>query len=580
MKITSCMYTGMRMAIVLAMLTAACSTKERQLSFQAPLFDNMGDYHLPVTAQSPDAGRFVTQGILLANAFNHMEAARSFREAIRLDSTCALAYWGLAYVLGPNYNAGTNLGETEEIRYAMQKALQYASGAQGWEQALIHALSTKFPEEGEPDETVYAQHMEQAYTAFPQNDFIVTLYAEALMNLHAWDLYTRKGGEPKPWTSQIVSVIEKALVLNPLNPLANHLYIHATEGAPDVEKALPSAERLASLVPGAGHLVHMPSHIYINTGDYYLGSLANERAVTIDSAYIAQCQVTGVYPQLYFPHNWHFLSATAAFEGRGAKSVEAAFQTAAIIDRYYLREPGFETTQHYVTIPYHVLVKFAQWEKIMVLPAPDEDLIYPAAIWHYARGMAYANSGKLTNAKEELAIVQKLTASDDVKNTLIWEINSAVNICTIAFHVLAGEIDRLEGRTQQAINHFEAGIAIEDQLNYNEPPDWFFSVRHYLGELLLENGQPALAEAVYREDLSYWVKNGFALNGLYHSLHMQQKHTEAADVQQQFFTAWQRADVDLKYSRLDAEKRQYLAIAIRDNTPPNLVYLAGALCYK
>jgi tetratricopeptide (TPR) repeat protein len=565
--------------IVVGMLSKACKS-DLSNTFEAPLFNNLGKFDIPVTATSSYAKRFFTQGVIMANAFNHAEAARSFREAIRQDSTCAMAYWGLAYVLGPNYNTNSDQGDRAEILTAVNKAVRYSQQTKLWEQALIHAIALKFPRDSNTDEEAYASAMRTAYQQFPDNDIIVTLFAESLMNLHAWDLYTRKGGEAKPWTPEIVSVIEHALTLNPENPLANHLYLHATEAAPDVEKALPSAERLKTLVPGAGHLVHMPSHIYINTGDYHEGSLANEAAVKVDSAYIAQCNVQGVYPQLYYPHNWHFLSATAALEGRGSRSIEAAFKTAEIIDRNYLRQGGFETTQHFITIPYNVLVKFSQWEKIIVLPQPDEDLVYPRAIWHYARGMAYANTGKLMEAKRELDSVKALAETEVVKTMLIWEINTTADICAIAIHTLSAEIDRFTGDYAAAETHLLKAIAIEDKLNYNEPPDWFFSVRHWLGDLYLETGKYKEAEGVYREDLTYWVKNGFALNGLYHSLKLQGKTTEAEGVQKQFETAWRNADSILKFSRIDEATRKNLVIRVDETTPNNLVYIAGTFCNK
>ncbi len=563
--------------IAFGFLMKSCKN-DQSLNFQAPLFDNLGGFRIPVTTESEYAGKFFTQGVIWANAFNHAEAARSFREAIRQDTTCAMAYWGLAYVLGPNYNTSSNQGENDEILMAVQKAKHFSNATEPWEQALIHAISVKFPSNGSPDEEAYAAAMRKAYQASPDNDIIVTLFAESLMNLHAWDLYTRKGGEQKPWTAEIVSTIEHALKLAPNNPLANHLYIHATEAAPDVEKALKSADRLKTLVPGAGHLVHMPSHIYINTGDYHEGSLANEAAVKVDSAYIAKCNVTGVYPQMYYPHNWHFLSATAALEGRGARSIEAAFKTAEIIDKNYLHQDGFATTQHYITIPYNVLVKFAQWEKIIALPKPEKNLKYPTAIWHYARGMAYANTGKIEHAKKELEALETLSATEEVQSLKIWEINSGADVTAIAIHVLRGEIFRITGALAQSADQFKQAIKIEDQLNYTEPPDWFFSVRHFLGDVLLEMGNFEEAEKVYREDLGYWVKNGFALNGLYHSLLKQGKNEEAATVKRQTEEAWRYADSELKFSRIDEAKRTNLAIKVDETTPNDLVYIAGNFC--
>jgi tetratricopeptide (TPR) repeat protein len=572
------MFVGVLIGIVaIGLLSKSCKS-DQPSAFEAPLFDNMGKYEIQITSRSKFTKRFFTQGVIMANAFNHAEAARSFKEAIRQDSTCAMAYWGLAYVLGPNYNTNSDQGDRDEILNAVDKALLHSHQAEDWEKALVRAIAVKFPRHASTDEEAYASAMRTAYQQFPDNDFIVTLFAESIMNLHAWDLYTRKGGEAKPWTPEIVSVIEHAIKLNPNNPLANHLYLHATEAAPDVEKALTSAMRLKTLVPGAGHLVHMPSHIYINTGDYHEGSLANEQAVKVDSIYIAQCQVQGVYPQLYYPHNWHFLSATAALEGRGTRAIEAAFKTAQIIDQHYLRQPGFETTQHFITIPYNVLVKFAQWEKITALPKPDNDLKYPRAIWHYARGMAYANTGKLNAAKQELDSLTSLAESDAVKNMMIWEINSAADLCNIAIHALTAELERYQGNLASAEKHLLAAIAIEDNLNYNEPPDWFFSIRHTLGELYIEMKKYTDAEIVYREDLTYWVKNGFALNGLYHSLMLQEKTEAANDIKKQFDHAWRYADSELKFSRIDEAKRKNLIVRINETTPNNLVYIAGTFC--
>lgn len=565
---------------VLAFGLVLKSCTERNPQFQAPLFDNLGEFEIPITTSSEYTTRFFSQGVVLANAFNHAEAARSFREAIRQDSTCAMAHWGLAYVLGPNYNTNSDQGDTKEIQLAIRKAIELASITEPWEQALIHALANKFPANANTAEDAYSAAMRKAYQQFPENDIVVTLFAESLMNLHAWDLYTRKGGEPKAWTAEIVSTLEQALKLNPANPLANHLYLHATESAADIEKALPSAERLKTLVPGAGHLVHMPSHIYINTGDYHAASIANEEAVKVDSMYIAQCNVQGVYAQMYYPHNWHFLSATAALEGRGTRSIEAAFKTAEIINRHYLREPGFETTQHYITIPYNVLVKFSQWEKIIALPQPEVDLKYPRAIWHYARGMAYANSNKLNKAKEALDSLKLLTQSEEVKNMMIWEINTTADISNIAIHVLAGEIERIEGNFEAAIEHFKQAVVVEDQLNYNEPPDWFFSVRHFLGDVYLRAGKYEEAEKVYREDLTYWVNNGFALSGLYHSLALQNRAKDAEEVKKKFETSWRYADTTLEFSRMDEKTRKDLAIRVDETTPNDLLYIAGTFCKK
>lgn len=557
--------------------TTGC--KESQPSFEAPVLKNIGNYSVPVTTKSKHAQMFFNQGIIMANNFNHAEAERSFREAIRQDTTFAMGYWGIAYVLGPNFNSSANMGTVNEIRTAVTKAVALSEGAAPWERAMIKAIQIKFPmDTTATDAEGFTNAMKQAFTEFPDHSFVATLYAEAVMNLHPWDFYAGKGGEARPWTPELVSLLEKVISIDSINPLANHLYLHATEAGPDLSKALISADRLKRLVPSAGHLVHMPSHIYINTGDYHEGSIANEAAVIADSIYIAECKAQGYYPQMYYPHNYHFLAATAAFEGRAARSIEAAYKTASLIDKKYYHEPGFEMVQHYLTIPNHILIKFGQWEKILTLPQPTEDLVYPTAIWHYTRGMAYANTGKADQAREELKKLNELSQSPTIADQMNWGINKVTDVCKISSKVLEAELDVKAGKYKEAIQLLTEAIAIEDNLNYNEPPDWFFSVRHTLGNVLLKTKDYAQAEKIYREDLSHWPKNGFALNGLFESLTGQGKAAEAAEIQKQFNEGWKYADVALKASAIDPDKRKDLALKIDDKSPDALVYLASTIC--
>lgn len=573
------MKTGINLALVTATIFAMAACQEKSVTFEAPVLKNIGDYTVPVSTSSKHAQKFFDQGIVMANNFNHAEAERSFREAVRLDSTLAIGYWGIAYVLGPNFNSAANMGTVEEIRKATAKAVQLARHASTWEQAVIKALQTKFPMDTlATNAGGFTEAMKEAFEQFPENSFVATLYAEAVMNLHPWDFYARKGGEPRPWTPEVVTLLEKVIAIDPKNPLANHLYLHATEASANLDKALISAERLKTLVPSAGHLVHMPSHIYINTGDYHAGSLANEQAVVADSLYIAECKSQGYYPQMYYTHNYHFLAATAALEGRGARALEAAYKTAGLVDKKYFHEPGFEMVQHYLTIPAHILVKFAQWEKILALPKPTDDLIYPTAIWHYARGMAYVHTGNKARAAEELKKVKELSQSSTIADQLNWGINKVTEVCAISSKVLEAEIKRAEEKTPDAIALLKEAITIEDNLNYNEPPDWFFSVRHVLGNLLLKAGDFTGAEAVYREDLATWPRNGFALNGLAESLAGQGKSAEAEEVKKQFTESWKYADTVLKGSSVDPEKRSNLAIRIDASSPGTLVYLSSVLC--
>ena len=563
--------------IAITMLTAGC--KEKPPTFEAPVLKNIGDYSVPVSTKSNYSQLFFNQGIIMANNFNHAEAERSFREAVRQDTTFAMGYWGIAYVLGPNFNSSANMGTVNEIRQAVTKAVQFSEQASPWEKAVIKAIQIKFPMDTTlTDGEGFANSMQQAFKQFPDHSFVATLYAESVMNLHPWDFYAGRGGAPRPWTNEIVSLLENVIAIDPKNPLANHLYLHATEASADVSKALVSAERLKTLVPSAGHLVHMPSHIYINTGDYHEGSLANEAAVLADSLYIAECQAQGYYPQMYYPHNYHFLAATAAFEGRGARSIEAAYKTASLIDKKYYHEPGYEMVQHYLTIPSHLLVKFGQWEKILTLPKPSEDLIYPTAIWHYARGMAYVNLDKTEQAKEELIKLNELSQSPSIADQMNWGINKVTEVCRIASNVLEAELDVKDGKYNEAITLLKEAITIEDNLNYNEPPDWFFSVRHLLGNLLLTTKDYAQAEIIYKEDLAHWPKNGFALNGLVESYRGQGKTKEAEELRIQFNEAWKNADTELIASVVDPAKRNNLTLRIDEQSPSALVYLASSFC--
>jgi tetratricopeptide (TPR) repeat protein len=562
----------------LALLSVAgCS--ENRPSFNAPVLKNIGTYNVGVTTQSTYSQMFFNQGIIMANNFNHAEAHRSFKEAVRLDSTFAMGYWGIAYVLGPNFNSSANMGTIHEIRNAVARAAALVDHTTDWEKALINAIRIKFPVDTlSINAEGFASAMKQAFMQFPDNSFVATLYAESVMNLHPWDFFNREDGTPRPWTPELVSLLEKVIAIDPENPLANHLYLHATEAGPDLSKALISAQRLETLVPSAGHLVHMPSHIYINTGDYHQGSISNENAVVADSLYIAECNAQGYYPQLYYPHNYHFLAATAAFEGRGARSLEAAYKTASLVDKKYHHEPGYETVQHYLTIPYHILIKFSQWEKILILPSPAEDLIYPTAMWHYARGMAFSNLGEMERARKELGRLNELTQSPAIAEQFIWGINKVTDVCTLASKILEADLAVKENKNKDAIRLLTDAVHLEDYFNYNEPPDWFFSVRHILGNVLLETGSPIEAEKVYREDLTHWPKNGFALNGLSESLLAQGKTTEAQKVKEQFEQAWNLADSPLKGSMIDPSKRKDLTLKIDQDSPNAVVYLAGALC--
>ncbi|MEM9833573.1 MAG: hypothetical protein AAF944_23285 [Bacteroidota bacterium] len=567
------MYCSAIWTLVLLLGIVRCQSPQRSALLQAPLFNNLGNYALKISTDSDLAQRYFNQGLNLTYGFNHAEAERSFREAIRLDSTCAMAYWGAAHVLGTNYNSAMENDLKAEALHLTQLAVANMDDASDWEKALIRALTHRYNYEKTDDQAAldqdYASALAKVYQQFPNSDDITVWYAESLMNLHAWDLYTKRG-IAKPWTPQITDLLERVMKRNPQHPGANHLYIHAVEASDTPARGLASAERLKDLVPGVGHLVHMPSHIYIRTGHYHLGSEANERAIVVDSLYLEECQIQGVYPLALYPHNIHFLAATAALEGRGALAINAAFRTALHTDTVMMREPGWETLQHYHMIPNYLLIKFAQWDHILTLRQPDSTLLYPQGVWHYARGMAYTGKSQLEKAQTELAKLKKVAANPDLPNITIWELNSVDQLLAIAERVLEAEILRQQNDRRAAVTLLREAVEIEGHLNYNEPPDWFFSVRHPLGTILLEMEKFAEAEEVYRDDLFFLPENGWALNGLYLALKAQQKISEAEQVKDRFERAWQYADIQLSASEVKP-----LAYKNIDSSSPFGSYLAG-----
>ena len=519
----------------------------------APIFEGLGNYSFPITTKSKEAQQYFEQGFKLANGFNHAEAARSFKYAIKLDEECAMCHWGLAYVLGPNYNAGMDPNVVEVASQAVKKAMKYMEYTTPREQLLIKIMAKRYPEKVVENRSAfdkaYSDALKLAYEQYPNDDDIAALYAESIMDLHPWDLW-EKDGRPKAWTPEILDILESLLMRNPDHVAAIHLYIHATEASFTPDKALESARRLAALAPGAGHLVHMPSHTYIRTGNYHEGVVTNQKAVIVDSLYVQACHAAGMYPLFLYPHNYHFLTACAALEGSSRTALEAAAIMIEALDTKIMREPGYETIQHFWSIPYYLQVKFAKWDDILSEAQPDQDLIYPRAIWHYARGMAYQAKGQFSLAQKELSSLTALKKHESLEGVAIFDINKMTELLDIATNVLEGEIAASQGDFETSIAKLKAAIFLEDQLNYNEPPDWFFSVRHHLGAVLLKAGKYAEAELVYKKDLELFPETGWALKGLYTSLKKQNKKKEAAETKTRFNKAWQYADVELQGSKV------------------------------
>lgn len=519
----------------------------------APLIDGLDVLHYPITTQNPLVQKYFDQGLVLSYGFNHAEAARSFYYASKLDPECAMCYWGFALVLGPNYNAGMEPDNYQRAWDALQKAIAVSGNATVKEKALINALKERYVAEPVEDrrqlDLDYSAAMKKLYETYQGDPEIAALYAESVMDLYPWDLYD-KNGEPKKWTPAVITLLEKVMKDYPDHPGAHHFYIHATEASNTPERALASAEKFDNgLVPGAGHLIHMPSHTYIQTGDYHKGSLSNLRAVEVDSAYVTTCHAQGAYPLVYYPHNYHFLAATGTLEGNKDRAFLGANKLADRIHPDIMKEPGWSTLQHFYMIPYFVEVKFGAWDKILKRELRDT-LLYPQAISHYARGMAFLGKKDLIKAKSELAKLEVLAKDERLKDMSIWEINSMQSVVDIARKVLRGEILASEGKFEESIVLLREGVALEDALNFQEPPDWFFSVRHTLGAVQIEAGKYAEAVKTFEEDLKILPKNGWAQHGLKLAYQKLENPGKVKQIEGLLKDSWATADVVIETSRI------------------------------
>ncbi len=519
----------------------------------APLFSQLEGIHFPVSTKNAKVQQYFDQGLMLSFGFNHAEAARSFYEAARQDSTCAMCWWGFAYVLGPNYNGGMEKDNFQRAYNAVQKAKSLYANCTQIEKDLIEALTLRYSNDTSISRALldssYAVGMRQVFKKYPADVNIASLFAESLMDLHPWNLW-KKNGSIQPWTNEIMATLEKGLQTEPQHPGANHFYIHATEMSSHAEAGQKSADLLRDLVPGSGHLVHMPSHTYIRTGRYHDGVVANEKAVLVDSLYTEACHAQGVYPLAYYPHNYHFLSACAVLSGESKPAMEGALETARHAHIKLLRDPAWATLQHYYSIPWYVQVKLGLWNDIMKSPAPEKDLKYPLVIWHYAKGMAQLSQNNLPEAKRHLAEMKTIMIDTTIKDLTIWGINSVFDLCIIASKTLEAEICAKDKKFPAAIALLEEAVAKEDALNYNEPPDWFFSVRHHLGAVLLEANRFKDAVKVYQEDLKIYRENGWALRGMMNAYEKLGDKTNLDKTKLRFEQAWKYADIKIFSSRI------------------------------
>ncbi|MGZ8846399.1 MAG: hypothetical protein ACXW3C_08030 [Pyrinomonadaceae bacterium] len=513
----------------------------------APRLQKLGSHVFPVTTKSKQAQLFMNQGLNLSYAFNHAEAGRAYREAARLDANLAMAYWGEALALGPNINAPMDPGNEPKALEVIQKATALKSKASPREQALIDALTHRYSgraEDRHARDVAYADAMRKVHLQFPDDQDIAMLYVESVMDLRPWGYWTRDG-TPYERTAEIVALTEKVMARNSQHPGALHLYIHLME-AYQAEKAEAAADRLLTLMPAAGHMVHMPAHIYQRVGRYSDAARSNELAIAADEDYISQCRAQGLYPMAYYPHNLHFLWFAATADGRSKLAIAAARKAASRVDDETLK--AVPLLAGFRVVPYFALTRFGKWDDMLREPEPPATSAYLRGQWHYARGTAFLGKGQMNEAEQEFAKLSELMADKSLDQPL-FSPNTGRAILSIAQEVLAGEIAAAKKNFDEAIPHLERAVRLEDALVYTEPAEFHYPPRHALGAVLLEAKRPAEAETVYWEDLRRNRENGWALFGLMQALKAQGKNDDAALVEARFKKAWARADVTLSASR-------------------------------
>ncbi len=532
----------------------------------APLFEDMGKYHFAVKTTSELAARYFDQGVKLIYGFNLGEAHRAFSEATRLDSNFVMGYWGKALALGPNINDPKPDMKREQAAYeAIQRAMELRHLTSQNEQDLVEALATRFADSTAVNRDslnkVYAAAMLALAQQYPNDNEVQTLYADAVMNTMPWDYY-EKDGTPKPGIADAIKALERVIAADWNHPGAHHLYIHIVEASKTPDRGMASADVLGSLVPASGHLVHMPSHIYIRVGRYADAEDCNRLAIQRDEEYISACQAQGEYPLGYYPHNIHFLWSAATFEGKSKVAIDAA-------EKVVRRTPvemasKMEYLQTFLAVPLEAYVRFGKWNDILTTPAPAEDLQRLRLIWHYARGIAFTRKGLMEKAEAELAALDTLSASflktmrekmeEDKKGQPLGKEDSTQlalfqDLTIITNDIVKGELFAAKGNYPAAIEALERAVVAEDDLPYNEPANWHHPVRQILGAIYLEAGQAQKAEKSYREDLAWNRNNGWSLFGLYQCLKAQGRETEAKAALAKYREAWDEADVELKSSR-------------------------------
>ncbi len=517
----------------------------------AMLFDGLGTAHRAVTTSVPEAQKYFDQGMRLMWAFNHDEATRSFAQAATLDPDCAACYWGVSLTVGPNYNLPLLIEERAKVASAaLDQARAHQTRASPVERALISALGKRYPSARpldpaalQPVLVAYAEAMQGVAQQFPDDLDVQTLYAEALMNVNAWKLWTAEG-KPAPGTAQIVATLEAVLARDPQHPGANHYYVHTMEASPHPERAVASAERLRTLMPSAGHLVHMPAHIMQRIGRYEDAAEANRRGAAADLVYVGRTQPLDYYPLMYTAHNYQFLAASAAMEGRRAETLAAVDNARLVIaDDMVLAMPGADW---YLVESYSARIRFGLWDEILAMTPPSPKFSAATGGYLYARALALAARSRLDEARATLGKLQTLMAA--LPADAPAALNMARDVLGMGVLIVQARIAAAERHPDEAIQLLQQAVQREDKLAYNEPRDWFFPVRHVLGAQLLQADKPSEAESVYRQDLRLNPDNGWSLYGLSAALKAQGKTQEAAQYARQFSAAWKHADVTLASS--------------------------------
>jgi tetratricopeptide (TPR) repeat protein len=517
----------------------AVSPERPGAAADAPLYRNLGTLTFPVTTARPMAQRYFDQGLRLAYGFNHAEALRAFHTAQKHDPDCAMCFWGEALVLGPNINAPMQELAVAPALAAIRKASEKASAATPHEQALIAALAKRYADDSKaeraPLDAAYAAAMGEVAAGFPQFDDILALYAEALMDLSPWDYWEAGGATPKGKTAEIVRVLEEVLKRNPDHPGAIHFYIHTMEASAAPERAVPYARRLAAAIPGAGHLVHMPFHIYYRVGDYKAALAANKAAVAVDEAYLAQAAPKGIYPAAYYPHNVHSLMASAQMAGDGKSAVAAAEKLARVVSADAARAVPW--VQPIKAAGYFAHAQFSTPRTIMALSDPGDDLPFVKAMWHYARGIAHAAQKNVAAAHGEAEAIARIKAGTDFAALVAGGV-PVPDILDLARQVVLARIALAEGRLEAARAAFEQAVALQDKLPYSEPPHWYYPVRQSLGAVLVRLNRLDAAEEVFRASLARAPNNGWALYGLSEVYRQNGRKDALADVSRRLDRAW------------------------------------------